>query len=230
MARDSRPELDRLILEAREAERSRLAREIHDGPAQALSNAVFRTDLVARALDWDPETARAELAELRALLLRQLDNLRGFVHQLAPPLGEGDALDAALEEAGRGLRDAGTEVDLRLEAPNDALDAEAQAVVLRVAQEALRNIAKHAHAHHVRIETSLGPDVDSADRNPAWTLLVEDDGVGFDVDDIDDSRHHFGLRFMDDRARLVGGRLDIEPRVGSGVSVRLTIPADTLRR
>jgi two-component system sensor histidine kinase DegS len=222
MTSDPRPELDRAILDAQEAERARLAREIHDGPAQALSNAVFRTDLVARALDWDREAARAELAELRALLIRQLDDLRGFVHQLAPPLGVPGDFAAAIEEAGRTLVDAGTEVEVQLDAPPTILTPDEQAVALRIAQEALRNVAKHARARHARIATSLEPS--------GWTLLIEDDGVGYATQAVDASRRHFGLRFMEDRARLVGGRLEVEPTVGSGVSVRLTIPVETLRR
>lgn len=213
------------ILEAQEAERARLAQEIHDGPAQALANAIFQVDIIGRALDARPDQVPAELRALRDQLRSELGDLRGFISQLRPPLLEEQGLDRALSEsvtqlAGRG----GPAVELDLAASDDLLDEARQTVVLRVAQEALRNVRKHAAAHHVRISTRHEPATD--DLPASWILEVSDDGKGFrppSTTDEDDRGGHFGLRFMQERAAMVGAQLDIHAVADSGTTVRLTI-------
>ena len=213
------------ILDAQEAERARLAQEIHDGPAQALANAIFQVDIIGRALDTRPEQVPVELHALRDQLRSELGDLRGFINQLRPPLLEEQGLDRALSEsvtqlAGRG----GPAVELDLAAPDDLLDEARQTVVLRVAQEALRNVRKHAAAHHVRISTRH--EAAAGDRPACWILEVTDDGRGFapPVDDnATDRGGHFGLRFMQERAAMVGAELEINPVADSGTTVRLTI-------
>jgi two-component system sensor histidine kinase DegS len=210
------------LLAAHEQERSRLAEELHDGPAQALANAIFQIDIVDRSVRDDPEAARAELRDLRRMLERELETLRGYINQLRPSLGEPAGLNDALRDsAGAVSERAGLPVELTLEAPADQLHEAARMVVLRVAQEALRNIAKHAGATRAWIRTAV---VDAPD-GQRWMLEVGDDGRGFDLDRIaaHPDRRHFGLRFMRERADLLGSRLSIETRPAAGTVVRLTI-------
>ena len=87
------------IVEAQEAERSRLAQEIHDGPAQALSNAIFQVEYIERVLDRDPRMARTELRFMRELLRRELGDVRTFISQLRPPLLDELGLDGAINDA-----------------------------------------------------------------------------------------------------------------------------------
>ncbi len=213
------------ILEAQEAERARLAQEIHDGPAQALANAIFQVDIIGRALETRPEQVPAELRALRDQLRAELGDLRGFISQLRPPLLEEQGLDRALSEsvtqlAGRG----GPAVELDLAASDDLLDEARQTVVLRVAQEALRNVRKHAAAHHVRICTRHEAATD--DLPASWILEVTDDGKGFHPPASAEEAGgggHFGLRFMQERAAMVGALLDVHAVADSGTTVRLTI-------
>ena len=154
-------ELQMRIVEAREAERTRLAQEIHDGPAQALSNAIFGVEYIEKILDHDPSAARVELRFLRERLRRELGDVRAFISQLRPPILDEVGLDGAIRDAAatlHALSGAAVEVDLAA-SPDDLGDAE-QVVVLRVLQEALQNVRKHAGARHVR------------DRHPArrWPL------------------------------------------------------------
>ena len=79
------------LLAAHEQERSRLAEELHDGPAQALANAIFQSEIIDRAVREDPDVARAEVTALRQMLERELDTLRGYINQLRPSLGEAAA-------------------------------------------------------------------------------------------------------------------------------------------
>ena len=211
------------LLAAREDERSRLAEELHDGPAQALSNAIFQIQIVDRALRAEPDAARSELAALRSLLERELDTLRGYINQLRPSLNEPAGLDAALRDAVAAFTQrTGVPVELTFNAPGDQLHRAAQTVVLRVAQEALRNIAKHAQASGVWLTTA---EAASAGGRSEWTLEVRDDGRGFDYDGVSNhpDKRHFGLRFMRERADLLGSRLEIHSDPQAGTVVRLAI-------
>jgi signal transduction histidine kinase len=135
-------------------------------------------------------------------------------------------LDGAIRDAAEQLAD-GTamRVKVDLDAPADRLDEAQQTVVLRVAQEAMRNIRKHAAAASVRVSTRLAGD--AAD---AWVLEVRDDGRGFETGGAppEDGRRRFGLRFMRDRAASVGAELEIRSAPTTGTTVRLTM--DTSRR
>ncbi len=217
-------EAGRLILEAQESERARLAEELHDGPAQVLSNAVLRVRVVERTLRDDPAAATAELEGLRQDLERETERLRDYIRQLRPSLLQpGDLASELTEIAGQLRQDPGLEVVIDLAAPEDELDPEALTAVLRIALEALRNIRKHARAERVSVTTRLEPP-DAPDQPGWWILEVEDDGKGFVIDAPETAaRRHFGLRFMRERAQQVGGRLDIVSGAAAGTTVRLRL-------
>ncbi|HEY7590998.1 MAG TPA: sensor histidine kinase [Candidatus Limnocylindrales bacterium] len=206
------------IVQAQEAERSRLAQEVHDGPAQVLSNAIFQVEYIERIVGKDPRQARIELLSLRDLLRRELGEVRGFIGQLRPPLLDAVGLNGALEET---IRQAGSLIHVTVEsdltAPDGRLPDAAQTVALRVAQEALQNVRKHASASKVSVTTRVeGED---------WVLEIRDDGRGFDLATATtQGRRHFGVRFMQERAELIGARLDVRSRPGEGTVVRLAIP------
>lgn len=220
---DADPRVAMALLSAHEQERSRLAEELHDGPAQAFANAIFQTQLVERALRDEPAAAAAELASLRTLLERELDALRGYINQLRPSLGEAKGLEEALRDSASAVSQRfGLPVELQLEADAAQLHAAARTVVVRVAQEALRNIAKHASASRAWVSTR---EVNAPDGSRWWMLEVGDDGRGFDVETVaaNPNRRHFGLRFMRERAELLGSSLAIESHHAAGTVVRLTI-------
>lgn len=215
------------VLAAQERERGRLADELHDGPAQVLSNLVMHTEIIERQLALDPAEARAELQQMRRLLNAELENLRAFIGQLRPPMSSSDDLDEALREAAARLTETnGVPVEVRLEAPPARLERAIRPAVLRVAQEALRNTARHAGASRAWLHTRLEPiEAGEAEAASAWLLEVGDDGRGFDLDAVDGhpDRRHFGLRFMRERSDLLGGRLTIDTRPAGGTVVRLAI-------
>jgi two-component system sensor histidine kinase DegS len=205
------------IVEAQEAERSRLAREIHDGPAQALSNAIFHVEYIERVID-DPLLVRTELRALDESLRRELGAVRAFISQVRPPMLAQLGLDGAILEA---VQHAGTHTGLviktELSATSEMLTVSQRIVALRVAQEALQNVRKHAGVAHVTVATRLDDDV--------WELEVRDDGRGFDIGSVAArSRRAFGLQSMRERAELIGARLDVRSRPDGGTVVRLAIP------
>ena len=211
-------ELQMRIVEAQEAERARLAQEVHDGPAQALSNAIFQVEFIDRVFETDPRMARTELRFLRELLRRELGDVRSFIGQLRPPvlveLGlDGSIVDTVATQSAL----SGLHITTELHAPADGLTEAAQTVVLRVVQEALQNVRKHAGATNVVVATAL--------QGGEWGLEVRDDGRGFDIGAVAArGRRNFGLQFMRERAELIGAQFEVRSRPEAGTVVRLAIP------
>ncbi|HET9520530.1 MAG TPA: sensor histidine kinase [Candidatus Limnocylindrales bacterium] len=211
-------EIQMRIIEAQESERSRLAQEIHDGPAQVLSNAIFQVEYIERVIDHDDRLARTELRFLRELLRRELGSVRTFISQLRPPVLDELGLEGAIGDAvARTTALTGLAISAELEAPADRLTETQQTVVLRVVQEALQNVRKHGGASSVIVATSIeGED---------WVLTVRDDGRGFDVAAVAArGRRNFGLQFMQERAELIGAHFEVHSRPDGGTIVRLAIP------
>jgi two-component system sensor histidine kinase DegS len=209
------------IIQAQEQERQRLAEEIHDGPAQVLTNAIFQVEYLDRvvaggstgARTTTSSQARTELALLRSMLRDGLEEVRGFIATLRPPaveVGLAAALrDAAAEFQGRN----GIAVRVEVDGIDAGLSAAARASVLRITQEALQNVRKHAAATEVRI---------GLDGN---RLVIADNGRGFDVMRLaSGASRNFGLQFMRERAELMGSELQIESRQGEGTRILLRLP------
>jgi len=206
------------IVQAQEAERSRLAQEVHDGPAQALSNAIFQVEYIERVLNEDVRVAGSELRFLRELLRRELGEIRTFISQLRPPLLDDLGLDGSIMDAVESMAAlTGATVETELRAPGDGLTPTQQTAVLRIVQEALQNVRKHAGASRTVVSTRTA----SGD----WILEVSDDGRGFDVNAVAArGRRNFGLQFMRERAELIGAQFEVRSRQGGGTVVWLSIP------
>jgi two-component system, NarL family, sensor histidine kinase DegS len=206
------------VVRAQEAERSRLAQEVHDGPAQALTNAIFQVEYIERVLDEDVTLAKTELRYLSDLLRRELGDVRSFISRLRPRVLDQLGLEGSIREAAANMAAlTGATIDARYEAPRRPLSDAEQIVVLRIVQEALQNVRKHAAAHHV--------SVTARQELEAWVLEVHDDGRGFDPGaDSPRAGRNFGLQFMRERAELIGARFEVASRPGDGTLVKLAIP------
>ena len=211
-------DLQMRIVQAQEAERSRLAQEVHDGPAQALSNAIFQVEYIERVLDDDARMAHNELRFLRELLRRELGEVRTFISQLRPPLLDELGLDGSIMDAVESMAAlTGATVTTELSAPGEKLNSGQQTAVLRIVQEALQNVRKHAGSSRTVVSTRFEP--------PDWVLEVSDDGRGFDPSTVAArGRRNFGLQFMRERAELIGAKFEVRSRPGAGTVVWLSIP------
>ena len=212
------------IVEAQEAERSRLAREVHDGPAQALANAVFQVEIVERTLDRDEALARGELQLLREILTRELRSVRAYLSQLRPPVLADLGLSGAIHEAADLVGSVvGATVAVDIDEGLDDLPEPVEIVILRVIQEALQNVRKHAAANSVRVRVNL--------EKGSWIVEVRDDGKGFDPESVNVSgRRNFGLQFMRERSELIGARFEVRSRPDLGTVVRMAIPSGAEER
>jgi len=206
------------IVEAQEGERSRLAQEVHDGPAQALTNAIFQVEYIERVLDHDSSLARTELRFLRQTLRRELGDVRTFISQLRPRVLDQLGLDGSIRETVDNMAAlTGLAIDTELTAPGNRLNDAEQTVVLRLVQEALQNVRKHASATHVTVTSRV--------EDGTWVLEIRDDGRGFDVGAVAArGRRNFGLQFMRERAELICARFEVRSRPDGGTVVWLAIP------
>ena len=211
-------DLQMRIVQAQEAERSRLAQEVHDGPAQALSNAIFQVEYIERVITEDVRMAGSELRFLRELLRRELGEVRTFISQLRPPLLDELGLDGSIMDTVESMAAlTGATVETSLAAPAEGLNPTQQTAVLRIVQEALQNVRKHAGSSRTLVSTRLDKS--------KWILEVSDDGRGFDVTAVAArGRRNFGLQFMRERAELIGAQLDVRSRPGGGTVVGMIIP------
>jgi len=202
----------KLVVRAQEEERRRVARDLHDEVNQALTAILLRLQALAQGVP--PERA-AEVAEIKRLASQAMDELLGLARQLRPTALDDHGLIAAVEAQLSGFRDR-TGIDARLESTGEpgGLDEEHQTVIYRVAQEALNNAGRHAHASHV--------DVALAFSGTGAELHVSDDGVGFDP--VSPRAGGLGLDGMAERARIVGGELDLRSSPGSGTELTLRVP------
>jgi signal transduction histidine kinase len=206
------------IVSATQQERRRLAADLHDGPVQQLTAMLLRLERQGMQLAaGNVAAAQATLGQLQAALREQIGSLRGHLAELWPPALEQYGLEGALRMLADGVAeraDVHVDLDLQVEQrPGPTVEA----VVYRVVQEALTNVAKHAKASNVRVRLVAGRD--------GLSLLVRDDGVGLDPAEaarLPDGEH-FGLVGMRERVELVGGRWELSSGPDEGTVIRVAL-------
>jgi two-component system sensor histidine kinase UhpB len=209
-----------LAMRAQEEERRRLARDLHDEVNQALTAILLRLEALAQ--ETPPERA-PEVAELKRLVNQAMDELLNLARQLRPSALDDHGLVPAVEtQLKRFSARTGIEVRLDTRGDPDTLPDMVQTAIYRVAQEALTNVTRHAGA--TVVEMDLQEDESGAE------LRVRDDGGGFDPSVVartnsEGAAGGLGLVGMAERARLVGGELDVRSAPGGGTTITLRVPS-----
>ena len=199
---------------ARAEERTRIAREIHDTLAQGLTAIGLDIEGALRHLENNPERARERLERALATAQESLEEARRSVLDLRATPPAGRPLAEALAALGRAFTsETGVRVAVRAEGTG-ALPPRVEAELYRIAQEALMNVRRHAHATRVEIALRVVQE--------ATVLTVRDDGAGFDPRRPADGRH--GLLGIRERAKLLGGRLRIESKPDRGTTITVRVP------
>jgi signal transduction histidine kinase len=202
------------------SERNRLALELHDVVSQKLFSLVLSAEAAATQLDRDPAAARAQLERLREIAGQALEELRSLILGLRPPALEVDGLEQTLRKEVAMLgRIHGMDIDVDIEgrlAGNG--DRARELAILRIGHEALHNALRHAGATRIAVRITAGED------GAPLEVEVSDDGIGFDPARTELRSRHLGLTSMEERARELGGRLEILSSPGAGTTVRLEVP------
>ncbi len=208
-------------INAQEAERKRVARQLHDELAQSLTGLIMSLDAVEPLLAEEAGDLRAQLARTRALLGEALDQTRRLILDLRPTMLDDLGLVSALRwYAETHLKSTGAVVSFTTDGHVRRLGPELETALFRIGQEALNNVARHARARRVAVRLVWRPD--------AVVLGIEDDGQGFDLDAAPryESGAGLGLMGMRERTEIIGGELTLESRPGGGTRVVVRLPAD----
>jgi two-component system sensor histidine kinase DegS len=207
------------IIRSQEEERRRVARDIHDGPAQAMANIVFRAEVCERLIDTDVERAKDELRELRDHIRGTLGEIRKIIFDLRPmaldDLGLGPTIRGVLDNI---RSQQGIFTEMLVTGKERRVESYIEIGLFRVVQEALNNVVKHAGASTIRVRIEFAP--------AGVTIVVEDDGKGFDDSVEEIPCGHFGLMGMRERLQLLGGKLVIKSTPGQGTRVLITAPLE----
>lgn len=203
------------IIKAQEEERKRVAREIHDGPAQLMANLVIKTELCEKLIDIDKEKAREELGSIRDFLRSSLSDVRKIVYDLRPMSLDDLGLVPTLQRyISNYIEQNNISVDFTVLGDPKALKPVVELAAFRIVQEALTNIKKHSGADNavVRVEFT----------NDQINLLISDNGKGFDKSKLWKAKEEdagYGLLNMRERVELLNGKFDIKTSRNRGTKV-----------
>ena len=202
-------------------ERNRLAREIHDTLAQGLAAITLQLETADALVGARPQRAQEAIRRALSLARSNLEEARRSVIDLrAAPLQDRTLPEALAALAQRGCDDTTVAVHYSCSPATDfpTLPTRLEVGVYRIAQEALANVCKHAKARHVQLSLTVD--------DQSLCLLVQDDGCGFDPEQVVSSVHegHFGLASMSERAKLLGGTICIESEPGAGTCIAVRVP------
>jgi len=205
-----------MVVNAQEAERQRLSRQMHDGPAQAMSNFILQTEIAMRLLDADPQKAKDELASLKGSALGTFQKLRNFIFELRPMMLDDLGLTPTIRKYVDALKEqTGIEITATVTGTERRLEPYLEVMIFRAIQELLGNAARHSQAASIKLQVDMGAD--------AVRVSVDDNGRGFDPEAARGSAS-LGLKLIRERAEMLGGKFDVDAAVGKGARIVFTVP------
>jgi two-component system sensor histidine kinase DegS len=206
-----------MIVNAQEAERQRLSRQMHDGPAQALSNFILQTEIAMRLLDIDPAQAKEELGNLKTSAMTTFQKVRNFIFELRPMMLDDLGLTPTLKKYADAFKEqAGLDVSLTVTGTERRLEPYLEVMIFRAVQELLGNASRHSQASMVKVKVDLGNDL--------VRVSVDDNGKGFDPETLREA-NNLGLKLIRERAEMLGGNFEIDSAAGSGTRISFSVPA-----
>ncbi|HSM70345.1 MAG TPA: sensor histidine kinase [Anaerolineales bacterium] len=206
-----------MLVNAQETERQRLSRQMHDGPAQALSNFILQTEIAMKLFDVDAAQAKDELNSLKTSAMGTFQKVRNFIFELRPMMLD----DLGLVPTVRRYADAFKEqtsldVNVTVTGNEKRLESYLEVMLFRAIQELLGNAARHSQATQVKVLLDVGDD--------RVRVSVEDNGKGFDPESIQQGTS-LGLKLIRERAEMLGGNFELDSAVGRGARITFAVPA-----
>ncbi len=212
---NSREDLIYKIIEAQEKERRRVAREVHDGPAQSLANLVLRVEIARKMIDKNKDKASRELEELKNTVENSVTDVRKIIYDLRPMSLEERGLVPALRKyIDRFVEETGISLDFKRLGEAEKLPSSYEVTIFRLIQEGLNNINKHAQASSGKVVLEF----DSQNIR----IIIADDGQGFDSDK--KQENSYGLASMKERCSLLQGDFQMKSNPGQGTRIDIRLP------
>lgn len=210
-------EIVEMMIEAQEAERLRLSRQMHDGPAQALSNFILQTEIALRLFDIDQGKAREELGNLKLSATSAFQKVRDFIFELRPMMLDDLGLSPTIKRYVDSFKEhPGTDIQLTVTGMERRFEPYLEVMVFRAVQELLGNAIRHSQAAQIKLMIDMG------DHNIRVT--VEDDGKGFDPAVLEE-RGRVGIKVIKERAEKLGGYIEVDSTPTKGTRISFQVPA-----
>jgi signal transduction histidine kinase len=202
------------VYQAVEAERLRIARDLHDGPAQVLADLVLKAEILERIAQRTPEALPAELEEFRSLVRNAVGDMRRFMFDLRPDSLDDLGLVATMRRFSSEYQDrTGIVCHFNLSGEDRRIGPDLEEATFRIIQEALNNVNKHSEATKVEVSLSIQPE--------RVIARIKDDGIGFDVEAPPSEGRHLGLLGMKERAEALAGTFQLRSAPGKGVEIEV---------
>ena len=208
------------IIEAQENERKRISREIHDGPAQSLANILVRSEIVDLAFrDGDTKQALLEMKSIRESIRQALREVRRIIYDLRPMALDDLGLFPTIKKHISSVSEySNIDIELALHGEERRLPPNYEVAVFRILQEGLQNAIKHANASLIKVRLELLQN--------RVSLIIEDNGIGFNPEEINNKKDSYGLIGMKERVDLLEGEMTIKSEPNSGTKIIVSIPHD----
>ena len=205
-----------MLIQAQEIERKRLSRQMHDGPAQALSNFILQTEIAMRLFEVDQERAREELTNLKGAASKTFQKVRDFIFDLRPMMLDDLGLVPTAKQYVNSFREKhSVDVDLTATGNERRLESYLEVLIFRAMQEFLNYAVTNGQAADIRVLLDMGEEI---------RLDVEDNGSGVDVSRLDRDEDAIGIKVVKDRVEMLGGKLTIDSAIGQGTRISLSVP------
>lgn len=207
------------VIQTEEAAKQSLVRKMHDGPASSLSNFILQAEICQRFFDTNPDRARTELNVLKGAAASTFGAVKDFIFDLRPMMLDDLGVIPTLRRYGESFQEkSGIPVSLTVTGTERRLESHVEVTIFRAVQELMSNARDHGQASRVQVLLDLAPD--------QVMVVLEDNGSGFNVDDVmgANGRDNIGLSTLRERIEMLGGQLNVESSLGHGSRVEFSIP------
>ena len=210
-----------MLIQAQETERKRLSRQMHDGPAQELSNFILQTEIAMRLFEIDQEKARAELTSLKGAAATTFQQVRDFIFDLRPMMLDDLGLAPTVKRYCNSFREK-NKVDLVVSVSGSErrIEPYMEVMVFRALQELLNNAMHHAQATQIKVQLDMGMEF--------IRLTVEDNGKGFSEEQAQ-AGQGLGIKVIRDRAEMLNGEFEVDSALGQGARITLMLPVSEVK-
>jgi len=206
-----------MIVNAQEAERQRLSRQMHDGPAQAMSNFILQTEIAMRLLDIDPAQAKEELSNLKTSAMGTFQKVRNFIFELRPMMLDDLGLVPTIRKYVDAYKEqTSLDVILTITGSERRLEPYLEVMIFRAIQELIGNAARHSQATTLKVNLDMGSEL--------VRVSVDDNGKGFDPEVVHGAGS-LGLKLIRERTEMLGGLFEIDTAAGKGAHIVFSVPA-----
>jgi two-component system, NarL family, sensor histidine kinase DegS len=205
-----------MLVNAQEEERLRLSRQMHDGPAQALSNFILQTEIAMRLLDVDASQARNELSNLKVAAMSTFQKVRNFIFELRPMMLDDLGLIPTIRRYADAFKEqTNMEINVTITGAERRIEPYLEVMIFRAMQELLGIASRHSQANLTKVQIDMGGHL--------IKMVVDDNGKGFDRENIE-SDSGLGLKLIRERVEQLSGTLEIDSTPGRGSRITLTVP------